>query len=188
MLSILREKLIAQAVQLSRISSLYRREGHRFVEAYFSWLEGAEQDIGGLRSSLSLLLQAEKSLLSSVADGYMPPYLMQERSIRKRQRAAAAHSLEKVSEAMREKIDGIDRHFEELNEKMAQAVAVLASKDPELFTRLTADTQGIATLWRTMGSTPETSLIYNYFMAKISASDREYLLADIIANFQVHRA
>lgn len=185
---VLREKLLAQAMRLAEISSAYRSESHRFVELYFAWLEQAEKDLAGLRSPIGILLQAEKSSLASVLDGNFPHNIESGTSIRKRQKAAAAQSLEKMSREIYAKIENIDRDFGQLSEKMCHAVAVLATKQPQLYERLQASQETLDAIWQLLGRTPETMPMYNYFCAKLGLTDRNYLLMDIIQNVVSNRA
>lgn len=180
MQSILREKLLALSIKLAGVSNLYRSESHRFVDAYIGWLEDAEKDLSGLRSPLCMLLQAEKSSLTSVLDGYKPGYLQMDKSLRKSQKAAAAHSLDKVAKEMYAKIENIDQTLDQLNEKLCHAVAVLMSKEPELTNNLQANEEGVSRIWHLLGSTAETIPLYHYFCAKLSSADIQYLLVDII--------
>lgn len=177
---ILREKLLEQAIKLSAVSTVYLTESHRFVDAYISWLADAEKDLSGLRSPICILLQAEKSSLSSVLDGYQPPFAQEGKNIRKIQRAVAAQSLEKVSREIYSKIDQIDLALDQYNEKLCHAVAVVMSKEPELCNNLLPSQAGVSTIWNLLGSTPETIPMYNYFCAKIASTDIQYLLMDII--------
>jgi len=177
---ILREKLLAQATKLAEVSNLYRTESHRFVDAYINWLEEAEKDLSGLRSPISILLQAEKSSLTSVLDGYIPDHIQAGTSPRKIQKALAAQSLEKISSEMYSKIESIDNNLEQLNEKLCHAVAVLASKHPEVYDTLQVSQQGLDTIWGMLAKTPETLPMYNYFCAKLAATDKNYLLMDIL--------
>lgn len=180
MQSILREKLMALAMELSVVSGIYRSESHRFVDAYISWLEAAEKNLSSLRSPLCILLQAEKTSLTSVPDGYRPNYLDGEKSLRKSQKAVAAQSLERVAKEIYAKIENIDQTFEQINEKLCHAVAVLLSKDPELTKNLPADQAGVQRIWSLLGSTAETIPMYHYFCAKLSFADIQYLLMDIL--------
>lgn len=177
---ILREKLLTQARKLAEVSSLYRTESHRFVEAYINWLEEAEKDLSGLRSPISILLQAEKAALTSVLDGYIPNHIQAGTSARKIQKALAAQSLEKISGEIYSKIEGIDHTLEQLNEKLCHAVAVLASKHPEVYETLQVNQQGLNAIWAMLAQTPETLPMYNYFCAKLASVDRSYLLMDIM--------
>ncbi len=182
MQSVLREKLLIQAIRLAEISRVYRTESHRFVDAYFVWLENAARDLSSLRSPIVILLQAETSSLTSVLDGNMPSGIQTGNSIRKCQKAAAAQSLERISKEIYTKIEQIDQSLEQFSEKFCHAIAVLASKDPALFEDIQANQQGIITVWNKLGQTPETIPIYNYFCAALSTADRDYLLLDIIQN------
>lgn len=181
---ILREKLLTQAIKLSAVSNVYRSESHRFVNEYFNWLEEAEKDLAGLRSPISILLQAEKSSLTSVLDGYLPNHIQAGKSIRRSQKAVAAQSLEKVSKEIYSKIENIDHTLEQLNEKLCHAVAVLATKLPELYKELQVNQQGVDVLWEILSSTQETIPMYNYFCAKLAVTDRNYLLIDIIQKIE----
>ena len=182
MQAILREKLMAQALKLAGVSDVYRSESHRFVETYLNWLEEAEKELSGLRSPVSVLLQAEKSSLNSVLDGYLPGHIQEGKSIRKIQKAVAAQSLEKISRELSTKIEQIDTDFEQTREKLCHAVAILASRHPELYASLHADQTGIDAIWKLLGATPDTMPMYNYFCAKLAATDVSYLLLDLIQN------
>lgn len=73
---ILREKLMIQATKLAAVSNVYQTESYRFVDAYFAWLEEAEKELSSLRSPINIMLQAEKSSLTSVLDGYVPSVMV----------------------------------------------------------------------------------------------------------------
>ncbi|TAN62745.1 hypothetical protein EPN18_04110 [bacterium] len=171
---------MAQAKKLADVSNIYRAESHRFVNAYLGWLEEAEKDLSGLRSPISILLQAEKSSLTSVLDGFLPDNIQAGKSIRKSQKAVAAQSLEKLSKEIYSTIGTIDHILEQLSEKLCHAVAVLASKEPELYNKLQVNQHGVNTIWNMLGRTPETVPMYNYFCAKLASTDLNYLLMDII--------
>lgn len=177
---ILREKLLAQAKKLAGVSNVYRTESYRFVDAYFAWLEEAEKDLSSLRSPIGILLQSEKSSLTSVSDGYVPDQIHAGKSIRKIQRATAAQSLEKVSREIYSKIEDIDQTFNQQSEKLSNAIAVLAIKEPELYDRLQINQHGVDIIRKSLSKTPETIPIYNYLCAKLASSDINYLLLDII--------
>lgn len=181
MQSILREKLLFHGMKLSAVSKIYQTESYNFIGAYFSWLEDAEKDLSGLRSPISILLQSEKSSLTSVLDGYVPSFIRAETSTRKIHKAVAAQSLERVSREVFSKIETIDRLFEELSEKLCHAIAVLGSKYPELYKEIHASQSGVTKVIRLLGNTPETLPMHNYFAAKLSSIDLNYLLSDIIS-------
>jgi len=177
---ILREKLMGQAMKLASVSNVYRTDSSRFVDAYLSWLEEAEKDLSSLRSPIVIVLQAEKSSLTSVLDGYLPSQIQEGRSIRKSQKAVAAQSLEKVSKEIYSKIESIDNTLDQFSEKLCHAIAVLAVREPELYHRLQVNQHGVDTIWKLLGRTQETIPIYNYFCAKLASTDINYLLMDII--------
>lgn len=177
---ILREKLLTQAIKLADVSNIYRTESHRFVSAYFSWLDEAEKDLSVLRTPISILLQAEKCSLISVLDGYLPNQIQPGRSIRKSQKAVAAQSLEKISREIYLKIESIDHVFDQLIDKLCNAIAVLASKDQDLYKRINVNKEGVDAVLKMLRMTQETMPMYNYFCAKLASIDINYLLIDVI--------
>ena len=185
---ILREKLLAQATKLAIVSKVYHSDSTRFVSEYFGWLIEAEKDLATLRSPVGILLQAEKTSLTSVLDGNLPDHLHSAKSTRKNQRAVAAQSLERISREFYSKIEKIDQSLEQMSDKLCPAVAVLASKEPGVFEGIEPNQQGIVTIWRMLGSTPETAPMYHYLCARLAPTDRDYLLTDIIQNIVSNRA
>jgi hypothetical protein len=188
MLCILREKLMVLAMKLAGVSNVYRTESYRFVDAYLTWLEEAEKDLSGLRSPIVILLQAEKSSVTSVLDGYLPNQIQAGTSIRKNQKAVAAQSLEKVSKEIYSKIENLDHTLDQSSEKLCNAIAVLAIKEPELYNRLQVNQHGVDTIRKMLGRTPETIPIYNYFCANLASTDINYLLMNIIQKIVSNKA
>lgn len=171
---------MAQAMKLALVSNVYRTDSSRFVDAYLSWLEDSQKDLSALRSPISIVLQAEKSSLTSVLDGYIPDNIQAGMSARKIQKAVAAQSLEKVSKEIYSKIESIDNILEQFSEKLCHAITVLAIRKPELYNRLQVNQQCVETIWKMLGRTPETIPTYSYFCAKLSSADINYLLIDIL--------
>jgi len=180
--SILREKLMNHASTLAKVSHIYRTESSRFVDEYLKWIEQSENDISGLRSPIGLILQAEKTKVTSVMDGYMPEYIKERGSIRRSQRAVAAQSLSYISQLLHEKINQIDSDFREINEKICHALAILSGKDRNLF-KINKVNESIAEkIWKGLEKHPETLPMFNYLSAKLTAIDRKYLFISAIQN------
>ena len=184
---ILREKLMALAAALADVSEVYRTDSFRFVDAYLAWLKQAENDLLSTRSPICVLLQAESTLVASVMDGHRPEHLEAGRSLKRCQRAVAAQSLERVSREIYSTIGRIDHLLDEMEEKLCHAIAVLASKNPDTYERLTPSQKGVDMIWSMLSMAPETIPIYSYFCAKLSLTDRNYLLEGIIQNILNNR-
>ncbi len=185
---LLREKLLERAIALAQVSAIYRTEAQEFVGAYIAWLEQTERELAGLRAPVSILLQAEKSLVMAVLDGSVPAVLQNEKSVRKRQRAVAAQSLERISKEIHAKIESIDHVLNQSKEKLCHAVAVLATKAPDLYASLELNQTSIDAIWRQLAALPETVPMFNYFCAALTSTDRNYVLMDIISNIVGNRA
>ena len=188
MQSVLRERLLTQAFQLAAISGAYHASGQDFVAAYTTWLSETEEALAGLRSPLVVILQAEKSLVTAVLDGYLPENIQNGKSLRKIQKAAAAQSMEKVSREIYAKIEAIDHAFAALNESLCQALAVLATRQPEALRDLPITQAGADRVWALLGQLPETIPMRNYVGAKLDAVDRSYILLDVIQKFTSNQA
>jgi hypothetical protein len=182
MQSLLREKLMALSNKLSVVSGLYRTDAHRFVGAYFAWLEEAERELAALRTPLSIVLQSERSSLAAILDGYLPEHLQAATRVRKTQRAAAAQSLERVAREFYGKIETIDHSFTQFREQLSQALAAIATVDNGFYGSLTVDQTGVDRAWRTLQMTRETLPMANYLSARLSLIDVNYILIDLIQN------
>lgn len=178
---------MALAAALADVSEVYRTDSFRFVDAYLAWLKQAENDLLSTRSPICVLLQAESTLVASVMDGHRPEHLEAGRSLKRCQRAVAAQSLERVSREIYSTIGRIDHLLDEMEEKLCHAIAVLASKNPDTYERLTPSQKGVDMIWSMLSMAPETIPIYSYFCAKLSLTDRNYLLEGIIQNILNNR-
>jgi len=174
---ILREKLMALGLKLQNVTRTYQRNSHRFATDYLQWLEDAEKELGSLRDPMVVYLQGEKSKLMAAADGYQPDYVRSDVSARKRRNAIIANSLDNVADMIMTRISSLDQEFEQLFEKMAHAVAVLASKNTMQFLDVAHKKTGMSDIWNALGALPEIAPMYNYFSVKLNRSDREYLLS-----------
>jgi len=181
---VLREKLMAQSIKLSEISRIYQVESYRFVDSYIEWLDETEKELSSLRVPISTLLQAEKTKLISVMDGYVPEYIQNSKSLRKIQRAVSAQSLSKISQDINSKITSLDLFFEQLHEKISHAIAVIAGKDSGFYNSICDNKISSRDMWLVVSNTPETRPIYNYLSAKISMTDRDYLMINVIDNIK----
>ncbi|HCY41734.1 MAG TPA: hypothetical protein DHV48_10320 [Prolixibacteraceae bacterium] len=177
---ILREKLLIHSRKLTEISNIYQTDSSRFVDAYIKWIDEAENDLSVLRSPICILLQSEKSSLNSVLDGFLPNYIQADKSIRKIQKVVAAQSLERISKEIYVRIENIDNLFDQFNEKLCHSIAVLVSKEPEVFQRLQLNQKGVAIILEKLSMLPETIPMYNYLCAKLSSTDINYILMDIL--------
>jgi len=180
---ILREKLLRCCSRLSEVSSIYLTESQRFVNEYLKWLVDTEQELSGLKSPLCILLQAEKSTLLAVSDGFCPDNVKNvNKSVRKVQKAVAAQSLSRISSVLYDKIESIDAEMNQHREKLCHAVAMVLSKHGEALRHVAFDQRGADFVWEHIRQMPETYQMYNYFRSKLSSADRTYLLTDILQN------
>jgi hypothetical protein len=187
MQSMLREKLMAQSQKLSVISKTYKNDVGHFVESYFQWLEELENDIRSLRSTLSIMLQSEKTVLMSIMDGNIPVHVRDSKNSRKYIRVASAISLEKIAREMASIVNNIDMNLDPTKQQLIQAIAVLSIKDSNLYDSLSVDPMSVSSIRHKLSTTPETVQISNYICAKLTSMDINYLINDILANIVSNR-
>lgn len=179
MLSILKEKIICQGISLAQTSALYQSDAQQLVAKYIRWLNDTEESIASLRTPLSLTIQAERTTILAIGDGLIPDGVQPSKSTRKLARAATAISIEKVSLLLQEKVREIDLFFEQILEQLCQAAAIVQSLKPQTYSSLNAEF-GPSKLWQEIKQTKETVQIHNYLCAKVSVTDRNYLLTEVV--------
>lgn len=183
MQALAREKLLSALLALGEVVTTYKKDSTRFVAAYFKWLEEAEESLGPLRLPLLGLIQSQKGQLLAIEDGLLPPQVQTEgSSVRKRQRAAAAALIDTMGTTLQNKLDTIDRQFDDARDKLAQCLAVLVGQQADFLNGLEADNAGVNRAWEAMQGIRELGPVLNYLTGKLPRADREYCLHEVLLN------
>ncbi|MCQ8896990.1 hypothetical protein NQT62_11155 [Limnobacter humi] len=183
MQALAREKLLTALLSLGDVVNTYRKDSTRFVAAYFQWLENTDESVGPLRLPVSGLIQSQKSQLLAIEDGLMPPHVQTEgNSVRKRQRAATATLIDTMTLALQDKLQTIDRSFDDAQDKLAQCLAVLMGQQADFLVNIKPDNTGVAATWLAMNQIKELTPVLNYLTAKYPRADREYCLHEVLLN------
>ena len=185
MQALIREKLAECLEKLGPVAQTYQTNPTGFAQEYLRWLQASETDLAPLRLPLVATLQSQKTQLLAIEDGLQPAYLSQAVSPRKRQRAAAAALMEQAVGTLQGKLAQIDQQLSEPQEKLNQAMALLLSQQPDALKRIKPNTTGARNVWNKLKALPELNNLCSYLSAKLSLSDRDYLLISLISNTQI---
>ncbi|MGY0614464.1 hypothetical protein [Vibrio sp. FJH11] len=182
MKSVLKETIIARLLLLPQLSDKYLAQDPSYVFDVALWLKQTEQKLEPMRSPMVSTLASLRGLLEACDDGYQhDKVLNSSRSKRKGKRALAASLLTRADTILNAELQRIDNHFSEVNDKLAQLLALVFAHQPlPIVQNIT--TGYLDSIWKTLGEHEETKSMYLYLQARMSATDRRYLLRHLLLN------
>ena len=182
MQSVLKEIIITQLMLLPALSDKYLAQESSYVVDAAQWLKNTEIKLAPLRSPLVSTLSSLRGLIEACDDGYQDPSVQSHsRSKRKGKRAFVAATLSKAEQQLNEELQRIEQHFSEANDKLAQLLALGFAKQP-LPIPETLTTHYLDSIWQTLGEHTDTQTMFLYLQARYSATDRRYLLQQLLHN------
>ena len=182
MQSVLKETIITQLMLLPALSDKYLAQESSYVVDAAQWLKDTEVKLAPLRSPLVSALSSLRGLIEACDDGYQDPSVQSHsRSKRKGKRAFVAATLSKAEHQLHEELQRIEQHFSEANDKLAQLLALGFAKQP-LPIPETLTTHYLDSIWQTLGEHTDTQTMFLYLQARYSATDRRYLLQQLLHN------
>lgn len=184
MRSVVRETLVRALLELPALVDLYRDADPRFAEAVGRWLETLEDDLGRVRHPLAGSLATQRAQVLAAADGYRAPEVIG--SGRRSQRATVARILEVVEPALRQEVATIDAAFAEPREQFAQLVAV-AVANGRLPDEIEPREGWLEQVWAALPDGDGAAGIREYLAAKLSRTDRLFLLDEVLRNLNGDR-
>ncbi len=175
MQAIIRETLASALLKLPALVDTYQQRDPLFAAQAIHWLGELEKAMQQLRLPLAAML--------AVNDGYRDPLLPGERlPSRKAQAATASLALNHAQDEARRLIAGIDAQFDLWREKLAQFLAIATQKTPIPLPPTEPREAWLATVWRQLDVNGDTQGMYRYLNAAMPASDRLYLLNELLTN------
>ncbi|UYI49758.1 hypothetical protein OFO16_17230 [Vibrio natriegens] len=180
--SVLKETIIARLMLLPQLSDKYLAQDPSYVFDVAVWLKQTELKLEPLRCPLVSTLASLRGLLEACDDGYQDDRIMNSsRSKRKGKRALAASLLTRADTILNDELQRIENNFSEVNEKIAQLIALVFANQPlPIVQNITS--AYLDSIWKTLGEHQETKSMYLYLQARISATDRRYLLSHLLIN------
>ncbi len=183
MQAIIRETLASALLKLPALVDAYQQRDPLFATQAIHWLGELEKAMQQLRLPLAAMLAGERAKVLAVNDGYRDPLLPGERlSSRKAQAATASLALNRAQDEARRLIAGIDAQFDLWREKLAQFLAIATQKTPIPLPPTEPREAWLAAVWRQLDVNGDTQGMYRYLNAALPASDRLYLLNELLTN------
>jgi len=182
MLAVTRETVLQLLDEVPRLADLYRDRDPAFRERVLDWLLRVEGKLSRLRNPLASLAAAQRTTILAVSDGLREPQIDASASVRKATRATVSLTLRRTEEALRDLIEATDRKLEEGREKMTQLLAVTTTTQPIPLPPTKPRQAWLERVWRSLETSNGTQGMYAYLNAALRASDRLYLLDEILDN------
>lgn len=183
MQAMIREQLVSALLQCPSLIDLYQKREPLFASRVIAWLSEVEKVLQQFRLPLAALVASERGRILAAGDGYRDLQVQGERlSPRKAGLATAFLALSRVQEELRRVIGEIDGKFELWREKIAQFLAVVTQKIPIPLPPGEPRPAWLGQVWTEMGASEETQGMYRYLNAAMPASDRLYLLEEVVGN------
>lgn len=180
MLAVVREQIVEQLMGLPAIVDQYLSHDSHFVGNTLRWMRETEEKLQSSRLPITSEISTLRGLVAATDEGYTEPEVVTgQRSSRKNRRVMVMHLLRKAEQALREQATQIDREFDDFKDKLSQLLAVSSSKKAIPASKA-IDTLYIDKIWELLKEAPENKNLYFYIQARLSETDRRYLLQDLL--------
>jgi len=182
MRSVLKEKLLAHLDQVSSLSNEYASSDPNYVEHIVTWLKDLEQILQQFRSPIASRISTERTKVLAIKDGRIDSTLV-DPSVprRKAQRIVASSCLGRVVETVSERVEEIDRDFDQMREKIAQLLAIASTRAPIPMPPPTNREAWLIKVWKSLAG-GETQSMYSYINTTLPMVDRLYILDRLLDN------
>ncbi len=161
------------------LADAYQRADPAFVDRTVSWLREAEEALGRLRSSLQARAAAERLHILETRDESSKTH-GGSGSRRRLARLRAAGALRQLEGSLRRRLEEIQDEIAEAREKMAQLLAVAATKVKLPLPEQYAREEAAVVLWNRMAGIEDVHNLYTYLTVTLAQSDRLVLLAELL--------
>lgn len=178
MQSVIRERIVEQLLKIPALVDHYRNQNNAFPDLAVQWLQDSERSLESFRLPLVSRLAGLRGMMLAAGDG-LSDAASQARNQRKARRSATMQLLQQAEEALRSHCQKIDDQLDDYRDKLAQILAVASSRSA-----LPGGNAGsisyIDSLWKTATAAQENTTMAQYIAARLSDTDRRYLLMDIV--------
>jgi len=183
MMAFTRLRLMEKLARVPQLTSAYAGRDAAYVDHVIEWLADVEKTLTELRNPLASMVAIQRADIVSVDDGRIPAEIS-DRVVnrRKLKRVAASQAMGRTEMALRETIADIDQKFDEVAEKLAQLLAVVSSVQPIAFPPYEPINKWLDEVWKGMSVVAETQGLFTYVSARLTLSDRRYLLQEVLDN------
>ena len=172
-----RELLMTRSLELSQIMRDFSQNS--IYEPVHSKLLQIQDEFGRLRSPIHTMLTSAITRIDSIQGGAVANPDAKNSEIRKQKLNMSMDILVEMNEVIRSEIQSIDHEFDDYKERLAQAIAALSvvGKMPVFESTHKAWTRKI---WSNLVEDQTTKGMAVYLKAKLSASDRESIMDELL--------
>lgn len=183
MMAFTRSRLMEKLPRVSQITNAYAGRDAAYADRVVEWLADVEKTLAELHNPLASLVAMQRADILSVDDGKHPAEISNRVvNRRKLKRVAASMAMSRTETALRETITDIDQKFDAVAEKLAQLLAVASSVHPIPFPPREPLNAWLDEVWKGLSVVTETQGLYTYIAARLTPSDRRYLLQEVLDN------
>ena len=183
MLALTREKLSAHLQEMPSLIDLYQRRDPMFINRTVTWFSVLEKILLQTRNPIASFVAVERGKVLAISDGYRDPSVPTSSTTkRKAGFVTTMMVLGRVEAVLLDTLNDIDAKLEIWREKMTQFVAVATNSHPIPLPPPEPRQAWLKEVWRQFSISVETQSMYNYLNAAMDASDRLYLLGELVEN------
>lgn len=180
MQSVIRERIVEKLLEIPALVDHYRNQNSAFPELSVQWLSSTEKALEAFRLPLVSRLAGLRGMMIAAADGFTETAsATPARNQRKFSRSVTMQLLQQAEETLHSHCQKIDTELDDYRDKLAQLLAVASAREA-----LPAGDPGsisyIDKLWQQAKAAQENITMAQYVAARLSETDRRYLLTDIV--------
>ena len=183
MLALTREAIVGHLVKLPSLVDGYVGGDQGFSDAVISWLGSVQSTLAQLRSPMVSMVSTGICTIKAVEDGYRNPNSAATTRAKAR-RVTAAAVLDEVDDALRHKVDEIDARLAAGSERLAQILAMCNGQVDLKRPEGEVGREWYDRLWVQIGTIPAVHDAHVFIGASFGASDRAYLLEELLDRLQ----
>lgn len=181
MQKLVRETIAARLVELPALANRYQSGDASYVDDVLGWLRTTAAELGRLRHPLAGIVSSQQALIVAIRNGYRPEHIAA-MSRRRSVAAAATLAIGEVEPVLRAAVAELDGYLREMTDRMAQLLAVASADHPVPLPPTEPRDAWLDQVWEGLRATNGGGGMFGYLNARLTRSDRNALLDELLAN------
>ena len=188
MQSVIRERIIVSLLRIPPLVDHYSQQNNAFPELTMRWLSDTEHSLQPFRLPLVSRLASLRGMIIAGGDGLSlsAGQVSAGRNPRKLRRSTTMNLLQQAEETLHNHCQKIDQELDDYRDKLAQILAVASAREALPGGDFNS-VHYIDQLWKTACSAQENTTMAQYVSARLSETDRRYLMVDIVRQLMTSR-
>lgn len=181
--SVLREMVTEQLLAATKLDQ--KNQARDYQSEVLDWLDNTGEALKRLRHPLAGMVAAKSALVTAASQGYRPDGVAEQTSRRNAVRVTCALIVDEITAELASIVSDTDKFFTEMADRMAQLLAVATPEAPIPLPPTEPRSAWLDKVWLTLGQNSATGSMHAYLGARLSRTDRHYLLDDLIGNMAI---